>query len=136
MYDPFADDDELLATAIQEDRILLTRDGPLVERTPKRISVKIEHNLLDDQLVQLVSELGLDLDQETFTRCLLCNEPIAVVSQDAVRSRVPPYVLKTQERFLECPICQIVYWRGTHLDRMSERLENVRNRTAQSEAAK
>ena len=131
-YDPFAEDDALLRQAEAEDRILLTRDVPLSERAPEGCCILVAHDKLDGQMAQLVQTLGLDLDRETFTRCLICNDPIVDVSRDAVRDRVPPYVFQTQTRFHRCPTCGRIYWRGTHLDRMSERLAKIKTEAAEN----
>lgn len=132
-YDPFAEDDDLLRQAQAENRILLTRDGPLAARAPDGQCVLVAHDHLDDQVAQLVKALGLDLDRETFTRCLVCNEPILAATPEAVRDRVPPYVVQNHTRFYVCPTCDRVYWRGTHLDRMAERLAQIRARAARPE---
>ncbi len=129
-YDPFAEDDALLLQAEAEDRILLTRDVPLAGRAPEGRCVLIAHNKLDGQMAQLVQTLGLDLDRETFTRCLICNDSIVDVPRDAIKARVPPYVFQTQTRFHRCPSCRRVYWRGTHLDRMAERLARIKTEAA------
>ncbi len=125
-YDPLADDDTLLNRALAEDRILLTRDRPLAERGPDGCCFLVASGNLDDQMVQLVRMLGLDLERETFTRCLVCNEPILQVTPEAVRDSVPPYVFKTQRRFHACPECHRIYWQGTHLNRMRGRLKTIR----------
>jgi len=127
-YDAFAEDDDLLVQAEAEDRILLTRDGPLAERAPVERCVRIAHDSLDDQIAQLVDVVGLDLNRKPFTRCLVCNEPIVKISDAEARERVPPYVFQTQTRFSKCPICNRIYWQGTHLNRMVERLEQIRSR--------
>ena len=116
-YDPFA-----------EDRILLTRDGPLAERASGGRCLLIGHDHLDDQIGQLVRTLGLDLDRDPFTRCLVCNEPIVEISRETVKGRVPPYVYQPQTQFRECPVCKRTYWRGTHMDRMASRLERIKTR--------
>ncbi len=128
-YDPFAEDDDLLEQALSGGRILLTRDTPLADRAPDGSCVLVEHGHLDDQIAQLVRTVGLDLDRETFTRCLICNVPIKDVSGQEIGDRVPPYILERHSRFHECPSCERVYWRGTHLDRMAERLEAIRAKT-------
>ena len=125
-YDPLADDDTILNQALTEDRILLTRDRPLADRSSDGRSFLIAHDGLDDQMLQLVQTLGLDLDRETFTLCLVCNEPILQVQAEAVQDRIPPYVYETQRRFHECPKCSRVYWQGTHLNRMNSRLEKIK----------
>ena len=130
-YDAFAEDDTLLDTSVEEDRILLTRDGPLHERSPVNRSILIVHDHLDDQITQLAHSPGIDLSRDMFTRYLECNDPIVPVSQENTKERIPEYVYQTQSRVFECPSCQRVYWRGTHLDRMSERLASIRDKVQQ-----
>ena len=134
-YDPFAEDDDLLEQALSEDRILLTRDAPLADRASDGPCLLVEHGHLDDQMTQLVRALGLDLDRETFTRCLICNVPIEDVPEQDIKDRVPPYILQRHRRFHECPSCKRVYWRGTHLDRMAERLQSIRDKAADPQGA-
>jgi uncharacterized protein with PIN domain/uncharacterized protein involved in tolerance to divalent cations len=127
-YDAFAEDNDLLRQARAEARILLTRDGPLAERASDGRCILIGHDHLDDQIGQLVRTLGLNLDRDPFTRCLICNEPIIEIPRDSVRDRVPPYVFQTQRHYRECPLCKRIYWRGTHMDRMESRLRRIKTR--------
>ena len=131
-YDNHAEDDDLLAAAERENRILLTRDRPLFERARSIPCVFVEKNQLDHQIAQLVTEVGLDLDRETFTRCLECNVPILDADLEQVRMSVPPFVLKSRTRFYRCPECLRVYWSGSHTDRMEARLSAIREAVQQS----
>ena len=130
VYDPFGEDDTLLRQAGAEGRVLLTRDRPLEKRAPEGCCILIAHDGLDDQIAQLVQTVGLDLDRKTFTRCLICNDPIVEIGRAEVQSRVPPYVFRNRTRFYRCPACDRIYWRGTHLDRMAERLARIKTRAA------
>ena len=129
VYDNFAEDDDLLANAETESRILLTRDGPLADRAGDIDGVRcvfIEEGRLADQIAQLVTDVDLDLSRETFRRCLECNVPIASVRLEDVATSVPAYVKATQTEFFRCPDCERVYWSGTHTERMTERLTEIR----------
>ena len=130
-YDNHAEDNDLLAAAERENRILLTRDRPLYERARSLPCVFVEKNELDHQIAQLVTEVGLDLDRETFTRCLECNVPILDADLEQVRMSVPPFVLKSQTQFYKCPACLRVYWSGSHTDRMEARLSAIRQAVQQ-----
>ena len=127
-YDSFAEDDDLLVRSASEGRILLTRDGPLARRAPGRTCLHIDYGGLDDQVAQMVVALGISLDREPFTRCLTCNTPIRVLGREDAQSRVPAYVYETRAEFFECPDCAQVYWQGTHVDRMDERLQDIKHR--------
>ena len=59
---------------------------------------------------------------EPFSRCLECNEVLAVLPRSAVWDRVPDHVLLTRERFSACPGCQRVFWAGSHYRRLDARI--------------
>ena len=44
------------------------------------------------------------------------------VDKESVFEQVPAYVYLTQERFAICPLCNRVYWHGTHADRMLKQI--------------
>ena len=90
----------------------------------------IESNQLEAQVVQLVRDISLDLDRETFTQCLLCNASIEMVPPENVVTEVPPHVLKTHDRFHRCPEYNRVYWSGSHHERMTDRLRALREEIA------
>ena len=116
LYDAEWDDFELVRVARDEDRVLLTRDRQLAMRRGAR-SLLIEHEVLADQLKQVMSALRLRVDRP-FSRCSVCNQPLADVTKDQVRGRVPPYVFKAFDRFRICTGCERIYWRGSHWERM------------------
>lgn len=126
VYDRHARDAELVERAVAEGRTLLTRDRRLVQRRRARDHVLIRSDRLDEQIGQVVEELGLELDpRRTFGRCVRCNEPLARLPPEAARPRVPPYVARTQREFRRCPACGRIYWAATHVERMRERLRRM-----------
>lgn len=123
-----ARDRALRQVAIQEDRVLVTRDRRLaLLARPRACLITAEE--LDDQLAELVAALGLATDEERWlSRCLDCNTPLTPRTQDEVRGRVPERVLATHRAFFDCPGCGKVYWPGSHAARMLERLSRLRGR--------
>ena len=122
-YLPDADDHALVRVARAEDRLLLTRDVELTRRRGVRCLL-IESEKVGEQLKQVIRALGLTT-QHAFSRCAECNILLGAVSKETVRNAVPPYVFQTHERFLRCPRCQRVYWRGTHWARMLAQIEDL-----------
>jgi hypothetical protein len=116
-------DTELVRRARIEDRVILTRDRELTRRAGVR-TLLIEHDTLQDQLAQVGQALNLPSPQPG-TRCPRCNEPLQAASLTDVAGDVPPYVLRTQTSFHRCPACRCVYWRGTHWQRITERLARL-----------
>jgi uncharacterized protein with PIN domain len=121
--DPSLDDPELVARAHAEGRTILTRDRRLTERRLARNHLLIRSGVVDEQVRQVLDDLGLRPDPaRLLARCLRCNTPLEPLAADAARARVPPWVARTQGEFRACPACGRVYWRGTHVERMEKRL--------------
>jgi uncharacterized protein with PIN domain len=122
-YDPDLDDHQLVRLARAEGRVLLTRDRELARRRGVRLLlVASEH--LDDQIRQVLDDLALEPQREN-ARCPVCNEPLQILDREMARSRVPAYVARTQQTFRHCPACRRVYWRGSHWQKMDERLARL-----------
>ena len=64
-------------------------------------------------------------EERLLGRCLRCNQPLLEIDPEEARSRVPPWVARTQQEFRCCPECGRIYWPGTHASRMRERLEGM-----------
>ena len=121
-------DNQLVRIALQERRVLVTRDAGIALRRAVRLGqMQVVHILdhdLRSQLRQLVREQRLSLDGG-FSRCVRCNDPLHRLPKGQAAERVPPYVLESQSTFMECPQCLRVYWRGTHWANMMSELRRV-----------
>ncbi|MBC7264273.1 MAG: Mut7-C RNAse domain-containing protein [Chloroflexi bacterium] len=123
LYDPRADDNELVRLARAEDRLLLTRDVSLARRRGVR-TLFITSEDLEDQLRQVCREARLNTNSP-FSRCPVCNTPLEDVPRGEAWGQVPPYVFQSHERFALCPQCNQFYWQGTHWDNMRARLRRL-----------
>jgi uncharacterized protein with PIN domain len=121
------DDSHLVATALAEGRVILSRDTQIMKRrvitSGKLRAILIQDDKPELQMRQVISELSLDPQSRAFTLCLECNQVLEERSKEEVKELVPPYVYQTQSQFRQCPACQRIYWRGTHWQAMSHRLE-------------
>jgi uncharacterized protein len=125
-YDPDLDDPELVDRAVAEDRVILTRDRRLTERRLARNHLLIRSDVVEEQVRQVLEELQIRPDPERrLGRCLRCNTPLEDLDSETARAQVPPWVARTHDEFRGCPRCGRVYWRGTHVDRMSKVLEGL-----------
>ena len=124
-YDPAVDDPELARRALRGGRILLTRDRgiPARYRLPDAILIEADRPLA--QLRQVVDALGLDWRGRTPTRCTLCNQALVSIPREKAAGRIPPFVHAHHRTFFRCPRCRRIYWEGTHLAHMRERLEDA-----------
>ena len=121
------DDRQMVTAALAEGRVVLTRDTRFMARRVvsrgRLKAVLIESDRPEQQMRQVMAALHLESRCRPFTICLECNWPLVERGREEVRDRVPPYVFRTQQQYLECPGCHRIYWRGTHWERLSRWLE-------------
>jgi len=123
------DDSQMVRQALAEGRIILTRDTEIMKRrvinNGRLNAILIESEEPERQIQQLMATLDLKGRSRPFTICLECNHPLVERSPTEVKERVPPYVFKTQTRYMECPACRRIYWQGTHWKAMMRKLEKL-----------
>ncbi len=115
-------DEELLAMAQRENRLILTRDRKLRPKSgSQQIFVVSSENPLE-QFVTVARQFCLDVESNAFRRCLECNGELVQVHKEECADMIPPYVYKTQTQFSRCSCCNRLYWPGTHYKSMRKRL--------------
>jgi uncharacterized protein with PIN domain len=122
-------DPELLEISKAESRILLTRDRELFEKADPTLSHYVQATAPDEQLVEVADTFGLRSRisnmQGFLSRCLQCNSPILPVKPHQLEDRLPGHVRLQFNEFFLCPRCERVYWKGSHFDRMWERVQKL-----------
>jgi uncharacterized protein with PIN domain len=125
LYPGQVDDRRLLQLARAEERILVTRDRMLARLAEPR-SCLIRAEVLDDQVLEAIERLALSPDGgDWLSRCLECNARLEPGPQDSLQGLVPEHVFATHTDFMRCPTCARIYWAGSHVDRMLERLNRL-----------
>jgi len=118
------DDRELILRALRDDRILLTRDRELSRRDGFRVLLIADEDL-ESQLAQVLQTMDLEPRVGNGIRCPLCNRTLQNIPRKAVQEVVPRYVWATHHDFSRCPGCGRIFWKGTHWNRIRERLRRV-----------
>ena len=125
------DDWQMVRISLAEDRIIITRDTGVMKRrvitSGKLKALLVTSDDPAEQIQQVINAFGLD-DRRAFTLCIECNVPLVAINAETVKDRVPPYVFKTQNEFVECPVCHRVYWKGTHWQAMAKVLDRLTGR--------
>jgi len=122
-----SNDASMIAAAVSDGRVILTRDTQIMKRRLitsgqlKAVLVKSDNPEL--QMHQVIGRLNLDCQFRPFALCLECNQPLVERSKEQVKDRLPPYVFRTQDQYMECPACHRIYWRGTHWQAMTKKLD-------------
>jgi len=121
-YEPHIADDELVAIARAEGRLVLTRDRRLAEEQSAEDVLVLVADEPVVQLREVFARLGLAVPERLFTRCTVCNVEVEALSAEEAASRVPANVLARHAEFTRCPACGRVYWEGGHARRMRQHL--------------
>ena len=111
-------DDELARVAIDEERVLLTRDRRLLMRKAIRRGYCIHQIDPRLQAAEVLRRFKLVGQVKPFQRCLRCNNPLQVVQKQEIIERLEPLTKKYYEEFRICPACNQIYWKGSHFEHM------------------
>ena len=116
----------LIKLAREEDRVILTRNTKLFLKGPEDRILQVMEVKPSLQLRELLQKKVISLNEGApFSRCLLCNLPLDEIPRDEAEGKVPDYILYQQREFFRCPGCLRIYWRGSHLDHMLRKMEEL-----------
>lgn len=118
LYENNYSDEELAALLAEDARILLTRDRRLLMRKAVRYGYCLRSLEPQEQLREVVRRFDLLRRARPFHRCLRCNHLLERVEKSAVLDRLEPKTKLYYEEFVRCPVCDQVYWQGSHYERM------------------
>ncbi|MFC2165991.1 Mut7-C RNAse domain-containing protein [Acidobacteriota bacterium] len=124
------EDEELMAIAQKEGRILLTRDTGIIERTRNVKKLFIDSEEWRVQVKQVLDHFDLWEDVKPNSRCIECNYPLKEISKERAKNLVTPFVYETANTFALCPSCERVFWRGTHLKDMEFKISELLKKKA------
>ncbi|CAN7432620.1 DUF5615 family PIN-like protein [Phenylobacterium sp. LjRoot225] len=116
-------DADLLQIARAENRVLVTRDKRLAAAAHPR-AVLVEGRGAYAEAEKLAAMLPIDWRLAPFTRCIVDNTLLRE-AEAADLARMPQQARDLPGPFRACPACGRVYWPGSHVKRLGERLERL-----------
>jgi uncharacterized protein with PIN domain len=122
-YDNNFPDDEIEQLALDEHRVVLTRDRELLKRRSVVHGCYVRALQGDAQYREIADRLDLAPHVRAFRLCLMCNAPLRPAHPHDLDGRVPEGVRERHTRFVTCDVCRRVFWEGTHWKRMRERID-------------
>lgn len=125
LFSSFYDDREIIDIALKEKRIILTRDKQLLK--DKRVSHGYwirsqDHN---EQLEEVFRRFDLKNRLDLFSRCISCNTPLEEVRKEEIQHRLLADTSRYFSKFTRCPVCDRIFWEGSHYDNMKVIVNNV-----------
>ncbi len=118
LYDSTLNDNAIIRLALEQERVILTRDLPLTRRPLAANHMFVNDQILDLQIRQVVSAYPLPPKVLPLTRCSGCNGVLVRILRNEVKDLVPEHVYEEQRQFWRCPDCGKVYWKGSHVAAM------------------
>lgn len=115
-YSNDARDDELIAAANVQNRVLLTQDRGLLRRRSLRLGGYVRGARPDHQLRDVLERFAPPL--APWTICTACNGRLVAADKAEVEQVLQPGTRRTYHAFARCPACGQVYWRGAHAQRL------------------
>lgn len=132
LYRDDYDDEQLVSIQKDEGRILLSRDRRLLMRRAVTRGALIRSLDPDEQLAEVFRRFDLGRWVRPFRRCLRCNTPLQPVDKAEILPRLQPLTRLYYDEFRICPACDQIYWRGSHFERMTARIEALRGSAMQN----
>jgi uncharacterized protein with PIN domain len=123
-------DAEVACIALDEQRIVLTRDRDLLIRRDIVRGCYLHATLGDEQLCEVFARFDLTPSVRAFSRCLTCNGLLHPIDKQEAAARVPQDSRQHYHQFFECQGCAQVYWEGSHVTRMRHHIAQVLQRCA------
>jgi uncharacterized protein len=125
LYERCITPQQLMQSALEQHRIILTRQTAFPQNTPTVSILYIHSNSPEEQLREVINTCSMAASIKPFTICLRCNAALAAIEKEAAAGHVPDYVYATVEHFSACPSCGRVYWKGTHYKNMADRILKI-----------
>ena len=114
-------DTEIVTQVRNSQRILLTCDTKLAEQSTKFTRViLLDNSEINTCVKQLNKILQLDWEKQAFSRCSVCNGLIVPASNEQISQF--KLDLSANNPIYYCTQCQKLYWEGSHVRRMKNRL--------------
>ena len=118
-------DPALVALAVREGRILLSRDRQLMMNKAVIHGCHLRSGDPREQLAHLLSRLQLCGLIRPFSRCTVCNAAVVPVAKQQVLEQLPESVARLHSAFWCCSGCGRLYWQGSHWQALQRLVDEV-----------
>jgi uncharacterized protein len=119
------EDPEIVRIALEEGRIILTRDQGILKRKAVTHGYFVRSTDPEEQAREVIRRFDLSGGIAPFSRCLVCNSPLEPVDADAVAEELPPGVRGRHQEVARCSGCGRYYWPGTHYESLRRAIHRI-----------
>lgn len=118
-------DIELIQTALEQRRILLTRDLGILKHRCLVFGTLVRSDCVDKQIQQILTRYRLHGQIRPWQRCMLCNGRLEPVAKSEILHRLEPKTRRYYQEFHRCTDCDRLYWQGSHYEKIEKWLEST-----------
>ena len=119
------DEKEIIHVSNKAKRMILTRNLSLLQHGSTQYGYWVRNEDPDKQLEEILSRFDLSKSIQPFSRCMSCNGRLVETTLKEVHNDVPPKVREWCDRFHKCNSCGKVYWKGSHYDKLKEKVDRL-----------
>jgi hypothetical protein len=116
---------ELVNTALEQQRILLSRNRAIGKHYPLLTTFFISHDDPAAQLREVLQHFHLLPHIHPFSRCMVCNGILEPVLKEAILDKLPEKTAVYYHEFWQCTHCRRIYWKGPHYNRMLRLIQKI-----------
>ncbi len=116
------EDSEIIRLALEEERIILTRDIGLLKNKSVTHGIWIRSTSPEEQLKEVLHRFDLYSQIKPFQRCSVCNGTIGKIDKKEIIDQLPTKTKLYYDDFYRCQECGKIYWKGSHYQRMKVRI--------------
>jgi hypothetical protein len=117
-------DPDLIAMALRERRIILTRDRGLLQARAVTHGYWVRATAPSQQVREVLQRFDLRGLIRPFHRCLRCNGRVTSVEKSTILPRLLSHTARQYHEFFQCNTCQQLYWKGAHYRTMQAFLQH------------
>jgi len=121
------DDKKIIQIALDENRIILTRDIGLLKVKIVSHGYYIREQNPKGQLTEVLKRFDLYQTIAPFSRCIKCNGKLESIEKEKVLQDLEPLTQKYFNTFFRCTHCQSIFWEGSHFDHMKNFINTITN---------
>lgn len=117
-------DEEIIEISLSEQRIILTRDRPLLKNGQVTHGYFVRSIQPRKQLQEVILRFDLKTTIRPFGRCMECNGVIESVKKSEIAGQLYSNTKKFFDEFYRCMDCRKIYWKGSHYERMQRLIKD------------
>ncbi len=120
-------DREIVALAVEQGRIVLSRDIGLLKNKAVKSGRWIRATQSEQQVHECVKYFCLAGRIRPFRLCRECNGHIRPIAKSEANGHIPQRIIVSRSRFFRCFSCARIYWQGSHYEKLQAFVKKVRS---------